>query len=262
MQTEGAIPDDMDFLTSSKNRFRVLKALTDGPWEPSELRKKLEVPRSTFRRILTELEDREWAENTQEGYKTTPLGSYVVDFFSDSIEKMEKVDKLSVFFEQVPFSEIDVDFKTLVGSDITVQEPYTPHAPMEHLLDSLEETQKVRGFAPIITDAYADAYYEAIEENGTEINHILSERVAGIISRRYTDQMKDIIDTGMEETRVYEGEFPVGLTMFDDRVLMYSLDETGVMNAILETDDEELYDWAEEYYTEYRKEAVAFENYF
>lgn len=262
MQEPEMIPDDMDFLTSSKNRFRVLRALVDGPWEPSELRKRLDVPRSTFRRILSELEDRQWAENTEAGYKTTPLGTYVADFFSESVEKMNKVDKLSVFFEEVPTSEIGVDFDIIAGSEVTVQEPYSPHAPMEHLLSSLEETDKIRGFAPIITDAYANAYYEAINENGTEVEHVLSEDVARIIKRRYPEQMKEAIDTGRTETYVYEGDFPLGITLFDDTVLLYSLDENGVMKAILENNNDELYDWAENYYRNYREQSKPFENYF
>jgi len=262
MQEPERIPDDMDFLTSSKNRFRVLRALVDGPWDPSELRKGLDVPRSTFRRILSELEDRQWAENTQAGYRATPLGEYVVDVFSESVEKMDRVNKLSGFFEEVSFSEVSVDFDTVAESSVTVQEQYAPHAPMEHLLSSLEDTDEVRGFAPVITDAYADAYYQAIKENGTEVEHILSESVARIIRRRYPEQMKDTMDTDRTETYVYSDEFPLGLTMFDDSVLLYSLDENGVMKAILENDDEELYDWAQDYYEGYLEKAEPFEKYF
>lgn len=253
------LPDNMGYLTSSPNRVAVLRSLVEGPGKPSELRDRLGIPRSTFQRILSELQERNWAEKRDGVYSATPLGEYVEGYFSDCVETMSTLDRLEAFFEYVPFSEIDVGFGTLVESEITVPDTYSPHAPMERVLEVLEDADEVRGVSPVITESHSEAFHEAVLD-GTKVVNVIERSVAETIFTRYDDRLEDVRGTGRTETYVYDGEFSLGLSIMDDTVFVGAYDEDGIARATLENDSEEMLEWAERYHERYKQESKPLES--
>lgn len=251
-RTEGTeLPENMEYLTSSSNRITVLRALVDEPGKPAEMRDRLDMPRSTFQRILSELQERSWAEKQDGVYSATALGEYVEGYFDDYLTTMNTLDELECFFDYVPFSEIDVGFDTLVESEITVSDAYSPHAPMERLLEALDDADEVRGLAPIITDSHAEAYHDAILED-TYVENVVERTVADIIVSRYEGWFDEVRGSGRTETYIYEGSFPLGLTIMDDTVFVGAYDDDGIARTLLENDTEEMLEWAEEYHEKYK----------
>ncbi|MFP4174999.1 MAG: helix-turn-helix transcriptional regulator [Halobacteriales archaeon] len=248
------IPENIEYLTSSSNRVTVLRSLVEGPGKPSELRDRLGIPRSTFQRILSELQDRNWAKKTNGAYSATPLGEYVEGYFSECVGTMSTLDELERFFEYVPFSEVDAGFEILVESEITVSDSYSPHAPMERILDALEDADEVRGIAPVITDTHAKAYHDAILD-GTYVENVVQTTVADAIFSRYDEWFDDVSQNGRTETYIYEGELTLGLTIMDGTVFVGAYDDDGIARALLENDTDEMLEWAEAYHDRYKREA-------
>lgn len=257
----GGLPENIEYLTSSCNRVTVLRALADEPGKPAEVRERIDIPRSTFRRILTELQERNWVEKNGGVYAATPLGEYVEGYFTECLGKMETLDNLTCFFEYVSFSEIDIGFESLVGSEVTVSGSYSPHAPMERYLEALEDADEVKGLSPVITDAYAETFYEAILDGDVYVENILQKEVADAILSRYRGMLEDVRETGNTETYLYEAEFPFGLSVFDGKVFLGAYDEDGILRALLETDDEEVLKWAERKYNGYKRESAELDSY-
>ena len=254
-RTEGTeLPDNMEYLTSSSNRITVLRALVNEPGKPAEMRDRLDMPRSTFQRILSELQERSWAEKQNGVYSATALGRYVESHFDDYLTTMNKLDELECFFEYVSFSEIDVSFDKLVESEITVSDTYSPHAPMERLLEALEDADEVRGLAPIITDSHAEAYHDAILD-GTHVENVVERTVADIIVSRYEGWFDEVRGSGRTETYIYEGSFPLGLTIMDETVFVGAYDDDGIARALLENDTDEMLEWAEKYHEKYKSKS-------
>ena len=257
----GGVPDNIEFLTSSHNRGVVLRSLKDGVAEPTELRRDLDMPRSTFRRVLSELQEKRYIEKRGRGYVATPLGEYVEEHFSEYINKMGTVEKLSEFYEHVPPSELDVGIGTVAESDIVLSESFKPHAPVERFLEALDEGEELRGLAPVISNVYTEAYKKALLEDSPESEVVFSKKIAEAMLARQEDMFEYIISECLTQSYVYDGEFTLGLAIIDGEVFVGSYDSDGIMRGLLENDTEEMVAWAEDYYERHKQEVEPFEEY-
>jgi len=257
----GGVPDNIEFLTSSHNRVVVLRALTQGVEEPTELRRELGMPRSTFRRVLSELQDRRYVEKNGRGYTATPLGEYVEEHFSDYLDKMGTVEKLSEFYEHVPPSEIDVETETVAESDLVLSESFNPHAPVERFLEALDDGDTLRGLAPVVSNVYTEAYQKALLEDSAESEVVFSRKIAEALLARQEEMFEYVMETCLTQSYVYDGEFTLGLAIIDGKVYIGSYDNDGIMRGLLENDTDEMLSWAEDYYERHKKEVEPFESY-
>lgn len=255
---EDRVPDNIEYLTSSCNRVKVLGALTERAGEARQLREEIGMPRSTFRRILSELEDRGWVERTDGVYHATPLGEYVEAYFTDCVDTMGTVDRLAEFYEYAPFSEIDVEFEVLAESRVVVSEDYRPHAPIEEYLRAVEEADEIRALSPVISELYSEKYYEAITQRGTRVENVIRDRVAETILENWRGRMEEVRGHGNTETYVYEGEIPFGLMVADGVVYLTGHDDGGVMQVLVVNDADEMVGWAEDYLESYKRDAEPF----
>jgi predicted transcriptional regulator len=256
-----SIPENMEYLTSSRNRVKVLRSLVGASGTPEEVRDGLGVPRSTFQRILSELQERNWVEKRDGVYTVTPLGEYVEGYFSDSVEEMSTVDRLERFFEYVPFSEVGVGFDAIAESEVTLSQPSNPHAPTERTLGALEEADEVRALSPVITDIHSKRFYEAILNDETYVENVIPSSVAEAILSRYEGRFDDVRGTGKTETYVYDGELPLGLMVIDGTAFLGAYDDDGIARALVENDTDEMLEWARGYHEEYKESSETFDGY-
>jgi hypothetical protein len=63
-----------------------------------------------------------------------------------------------------------------------------------------------------------------------------------------------MVDTGRFEVHVHDGDIPYYLGILDDTVQM-GVNEDGEPRGLLETDSEEVREWAENRYESYKQEA-------
>lgn len=255
------VPENIEFLTSSHNRIVVLRALTNGAAEPAELRRELGMPRSTFRRVLSELQERRYVEKSRGCYEATSLGEYVESHFSDYLDRMSTVEKLSEFYEHVPPSEIDVEIETVAESELTLAESFNPHAPVERFLEALDEGDELRGLAPVVSNVYTEAYQKALLEDSDESEVVFSRKIAEALLARQEEMFQYIIDTCLTQSYVYDGEFTLGMAIIDGEVYIGSYDSDGIMRGLLENDTDEMLEWAEGYYESHKEEVEPFESY-
>jgi len=255
------VPDSIEFLTSSKNRIVVLRALTEGNVEAPELRRELGMPRSTFRRVLSELQERKYVEKKGSTYAATPLGEYVEEHFSGYISRMNTVERLSEFYEHVPPSEIGVDFETLAESEVVLSESYNPHAPVERFIEALDDGGKLKGLAPVISNVYTEAYRNVLLERDADSEVVFSKKIAEVLLSRQEEMFHDIVENCLTQSYVYDGGFELGLGIVDGTVYVGSYDADGIMRGLLENDTDEALAWAEGYYESHKQDVEPFESY-
>lgn len=256
-----SVPENIEYLTSSCNRVKVLRELVDGSGKPEGLREGLGIPRSTFQRILSELQERNWAEKRGGEYTATELGEYVEEYFTDCVSEMSTLDRLERFFEHAPFSEVGVGVGVLSESEVVVSSSVRPHAPTERTLSDLEEADEFYGLAPVITDVHSRRFHEAILEGDTYIENVVQDSVVRTIVSRFDGRYEDVRGTEMTDTYVYEGEMPIGLGILDGTVHVSAFDDDGIARALIVNDTDEMLEWARGYHTRYEEEAVPMEEY-
>jgi predicted transcriptional regulator len=255
------VPANIEFLTSSKNRVVVLRALTEGDTEAPELRRELGMPRSTFRRVLSELQERKYVEKSGAEFAATPLGEYVEEHFSEYTSRMNTVERLSEFYEHVPPSEIDIDFETLAESELFLSESYNPHAPVERFIEALNEGGNLRGLAPVISNVYTEAYRNVLLERDADSEVVFSRKIAEALLSRQEEMFHDIVENCLTQSYVYDGGFELGLGIVDGTVYVGSYDDDGIMRGLLENDTDEALSWAEGYYESHKQDVEPFESY-
>jgi len=239
----------------------VLRALTDERAEPAELRRDLGMPRSTFRRVLSELRERRYVKKNRGSYTATALGEHVEEHFSEYIDKMQTVEKLSEFYEYVPPSEIDVEIDTVAESELFLSESLNPHAPVKRLMEALDEGDELRGLAPVVSNVYTEAYQKALLEDSPESEVVFSKKIAEALLARQEEMFQYINETCLTQSYVYDGEFTLGLAIIDGSVYIGSYDSDGIMRGLLENDTDEMLAWAEGYYESHKQDVEPFDSY-
>jgi predicted transcriptional regulator len=251
----GRLPEealgDVAFLARSVNRVRVLDLLAREAHPPRELSDRTGTSRSTLRRILSEFEERDWAERRPDGaYTATATGALVVEELTPFVESMETIRRLGGAVGWLPLDTLSLEeFR-----DATVIRPEAndPLAPASYLTERLDGTSEFRclvrlappvGFEIRMRDAVADGRLttEHVITRG-ELDYILdqSERPA-----RWAEYV-----SGGANLYCYDGEIPCNVFVFDETVV---LGKTG--QPFIGTDHEAVRRWAVAEIESYRAEA-------
>lgn len=78
--------EDIEWLARSKHRVAVLRAIASKPHTNRELRESLGVSQVTMRRILTDMNEKAWADSEGWNYSATPLGELVLPLLSPLVD--------------------------------------------------------------------------------------------------------------------------------------------------------------------------------
>jgi predicted transcriptional regulator len=254
------VPDNIEYLTSSCNRVKLLRELVEASGKPEQLREGLGIPRSTFQRILSELQERNWAKKRDGAYTATELGEYVEEHFTDCVSEMSTLNRLERFFEHAPFSEVGVGVGVLSESEVILSSSTKPHAPTERMLSDLEEADEFYGVCPVVTNMHSKRFHEAILDS-TYVENVVQGTVMDTILSRFDGRYEDVRGTDMTDTYVYEGEMPIGLGIMDGTVHVSAFDDDGIARALIVNETDEMLEWARGYHARYEEEADPVEEY-
>lgn len=239
----------VECLSNSFQRVRVLAALTDASADLRELMDGLDIPRTSLQRNLSVLEQRGWIKRVSPGYTTTTRGSLLTNVFIEMLERIQRIETLTPFLDEVNLSAA-VDIDQLDEFLVTVPRPRRPHAPIIRLLDIFETAEQMRAFSPVVAGLLAKRYYRPSEITGDH-EFILSKNAIDARRRPNTDEWRDEIAMEQEihiEIRVADDEFPYGLFVCEDTVALAAYNNTGRMQALIESESDESIRWGEQIY--------------
>jgi len=264
MTEPSAIPEaaleDIAYLSRSENRIRILETLTADAHSRRELADVTGTSRTTLGRILSELEDRNWATRTTDGeYVATPRGEHAAAEFLPLVASMQTLRELGEAARWIPTEELSLDLHHFRDATVRQTAPNEPVEPGRYL-------------APLIRDGSTLTTLTFIApprdvgramQNGVSSGQLTAEHVlaGGLIEhlREHSDgppQWHDYITAGAR-VYYYDGHIPCNLFIVDGTVLL--LNDRANAGEVIESENETVRSWAHELIATYREIAEPIE---
>lgn len=251
--------EDIAYLSRSENRVRILEALTTGAYPRRELEEITGTSRTTLGRILTELEDRGWANRTTDGaYEATPTGTHIANEFRPLLEAIQTVRELGEAVALVPTDELSIGLRYF--RDATVRRP-EPNEPLEidnYLADILRDATAfytLTFLAPPL--AVGHAMRDGVLAGQLTAEHVFAGGLVGYLRDHPAGPppWQDYIEAGAQVYR-YDGHIPCNLFIVDETVLIENSQAArGEIDTVIETRNETVRAWAFELLETYRKKS-------
>lgn len=250
--------EDVEFLALSANRVTVLQSLAEGPRSRSALAEETGASQATLGRILADFEDRSWARPTDGGYEATATGRLVADAFSDLLDALELEVDLRDIVAYLPTDELGFDLARLTDATITVPTETRPNAPVQRLIDLERDAAEVRAFSHAFNEQTLSLMADRATDGTVRFRGVFSPDVVEALAsddalRRH---LLALVDAEPAAVRVRSAGVPVAGTLVDARVHLLVRDESGVLRASIDTDDDVVREWADDAFERYWTDAV------
>ncbi|WP_172795729.1 winged helix-turn-helix domain-containing protein [Haloferax sp. Q22] len=234
---------ELQYLFGTENRLNILFSLAERPRPADELQTALDIPRTTLRRTLNELEDRGWiTSGAKQVFSLTFGGRILATALDSSVSRVNQLVDLSKVLDQLPqsvheelFGDVQAEtFLRLTDQySMTVGTPEQPYAPAERVLEVLTEVDRLYGFMPVYNPLYGDLIQRFIERD-SEIELLVTPSVANRVSegvRRGRDTMFG------EKSRFFvASELPsYELFLTPNKVLVTAYNDQNLACGLLET---------------------------
>lgn len=249
---------DVSYLTRSRNRVKILRAVASESIPPRELVEMLGISRSTLQRILSELEDRKWAKRTPEGhYVATPTGTHVVNELVPFVESMEIIRELGGAVATLPTDSLSLGIKHFRDATVIRPAPNDPNAPGSYFATAIRDTAELRCAVDLAAPlSLEEAMRERVDDGVLQSEHVLTDRLF-----RYNCQhperaqtWQDLAQSGADVYR-YDGAIACNVFVLDETVLLGETPPDGEGCTLIETDSERVVEWAHWFIEEYRTKA-------
>ncbi|MCO8254941.1 DUF1724 domain-containing protein [Haladaptatus sp. AB618] len=238
--------DEIEFLALSSNRVTVLDTLCDDSYTRRELEEQLTASQPTLGRILRDLQERGWITYDGRRYTTTATGQLVAEEFVDLLETVETELKLREVVEWLPTEAMDFDLRHLSDATITTPSQTKPGAPVQRVLELLHRSSHVQLFSYAFNEQSLGVIRQRVLDGAQTFEGVLSEDALAMITHdsALREQLRDLVESGDAEIRLYDGEIPFAVTITDDVTHLLLRDQDDFLRAALDTDDEAVLTWA------------------
>ena len=245
------------FLAGSANRVRILETLRDQPHRQCELTEACDLSRSTVHRTLDGLEGRGWVEQIAGGYRLTVGGDLVLSQYAALESAIERVDEWGAFLNRLGDLGDTIPLAALSEATLVASAPEDPHAATAHFADGLATTttEEFYAISGIVSPRFNEAARELVATD-TEMEMIIDGSVFETSSTDYEAALDDAYSLDNFTLYLYPDDLAFGLAIFDERVLISTHDERGVLRECLDSTDDTLRTWACGVYDDHRSVAT------
>lgn len=266
MQTMVEPLDEVEFLTTSKHRVTVLQSLREAPRDRRDLRGITGASSPTMSRILIDFEQRDWLKRDGDRYRLTPLGVFVADRLVEFVDAMAVEHRLRDIWEWLPHEMDGFSIDLFSDVKITRPSPGYPDRAIERRLSLIAGASRWHGLgvAMLGLRTLHDAFERFLDQaDDLTCVYIYPPTVFEEILAWGEETIHEAAQTASYTPLVHDG-LPVDdrfeVCLFDDLVTICCYDdETGALQAIIETESEEARAWAERLFSRYRSEADPFD---
>ena len=237
----------------------VLQTLNqEGPMDARTVRDQTEASRSTVKRTLDALSEREWVTQIDGEYQITPTGSVVLDGYLEFETTIQTATRVAPVFRWLPDFEPSFDLREL--ADATVVEPVEgePYAPSVRQTELMQSVEFFHGLFPSIGVEGTRFVHERIISGELTAEIVVSTGVAATIRKEpYASLFDEQMATGRLTLFVAERvPYYLGIPA-NGSVHLGVEDDDGLPRALLETEATAVRQWAIEQYDAYRERASA-----
>lgn len=250
---------EMAYLSRSENRLRILDELSRTSWSRRDLCEATDVARATLDRIVTELEDRDWARRNPDGaYVATERGRAVARETRGSLEALATIGRLGDLVGWFRTEEGAVDPRHL--ADATVHRPSAvdPTVTVERMTRLMREAATFRclvGVAPPVE--FERAMRDSVVERDLAPEHVITEAELSAILEQpgRVRRWREYLEGGAALYR-YDGATPCNVLVFDGTVVVgNSPSDVAPPFTVVESANEGVLEWATDLVETYRERA-------
>jgi len=253
----GSPVDDISYLTRSEHRVPTLVALTSRPRSRSELCELTGVSSSTIRRTLGEFEARNWIR--KEGYKyvATRLGEAIASGMEELIDRFEAERKLRDVWHWLPDEVSEFPIETWAEMTVPLAEPDSPYRPVNRFKSLLRETNTFRFLGPEV--ALMEPCLDVLDQlltSGVAVTVVDRPNCHTYFLSTYPEQCAEMLKRDNFTVLEHDELPPYGLGFLDDRTLVTCYEQdSGTVQAVIETDAPAVREWARSLYRSFETEA-------
>lgn len=253
-----SVLSDIEFLTRSEHRVQALRVLAEEPLTRGELSERTGASASTVGRILDAFESRQWVAKDGTSFEATQLGRHVHVGVQTLIGRMASERQLRPIWPHLPPEvAVELPFELLGDATVSVSSPDAPYRPIDRLLELLEGTSRFRfvGFELALFEVCRDELRDHILD-GMTAEVVDPPEISEHLITTYPEFCETVFATGRVTVRPHDDLPEYGLSLFDERVAVCVYDRSsGTMVGLIDTDDPEVYAWAEDRFRAYWDEA-------
>lgn len=238
---------EIEFLARSQNRIEVLAALVETPHTRRDLAERLDVSQPTLGRILGDLAERNWVETERGRYRATPTGELVAAGITDLRERLETETRLREVVEWLPTDALGFDFRHLADAAITTPTRTRPNAPIQAMLDLLENADRALLLSYAFNEQKLDRIHDRAVGGELTTRGVFAEEAIDAVTATadLRRRLREVVAAESAEIRVTAAEVPLAMEVTDTRTHFLLRDEDGIVRASLDTGDEAVRAWAE-----------------
>ncbi|MCU4750521.1 MarR family transcriptional regulator [Halobacteria archaeon AArc-curdl1] len=248
---------DIAYLARSEHRIPALVALTERPRSRSELCELTNVSSSTIRRTLNEFEDRLWIRKDGYQYAATRLGEAIATEMDDLIDRFETERKLRDVWHWLPDDISEFPIETWSELTVTIANPNVPYRPVTRFESLLEKTATLRFVRPEVAlmDPCFDVLYQQVDD-GVDVTLIDRPNCHTYFLSTYPERSSELLQQD-NFTVLEHDELPLhGTGLLDERVVISCYEQdSGTVQAVIDTDVLAVREWAQSVYERYRSDA-------
>lgn len=253
--------EEINLLTQSPVRVRILKLLHEqGELDRRELTEQFDVSRVTVKRNLDALEQQGWIANSRPGYGITPLGEIVVEEFYPAIDTFKLNQTLRPFLQWFPEDDLEFDVRALADAKVVVSDSSNPYAPVNRHLEVMQSADRFRCLLPAVALQPMMAARDCVIEYDQEQEVVFGANVASTLEEEpeYEEVIDELAELDNCRLLVARSELSYYLGLCEECVQIGVEDDDGVPKALVETEAEEVREWAEGTYQDYLIRAEPF----
>jgi predicted transcriptional regulator len=250
--------EGISFLAGSEGRVSVLRELAEAPCRPCELRERTAASRTAIHRTLSGFEEYGWVRKQEERYSLTAAGRHVSEQYEDLATAVAHGRRFSEFLATFPPAD-DLPFP--FDGDICVSTPTEPQAAETFFFERLpRDTDRFRGFSPVLTQRMVDSFEPTIEA-GTTVELVYDESFAQCVRESYPEMVDLAVESRNVRIDVVPESIESGLALVDDEVFLKAYGPRGDLRACLESSDEQLLNWAEDWFDRMSADSIPLARY-
>jgi hypothetical protein len=177
-----------------------------------------------------------------------------------ALSLVDVVERLRPFVRWFPDDELEFDLRALEDATVVAADSSDPYAPVNRHIEAMERADRFRCLLPAVGLPAMTVARDRVVDGGCRQELIYGREIAATVRSQpeYGRLIDEMLEAKSCELYVADRRVEFYLGLFEDGVQLGVENDDGVPRALVETDAEEVREWAERTYDRYRSRAEPF----
>lgn len=227
-------------------RRALLEAISDAqPVPATDLERTVDSSVSTINRVVSRFEGEGLLRRTADGIVMTEAGTLLHSETERFIETVDAASDLQPLLSALSNAPLAFDTDWIFESTVTRATPTDPYAPLSRYSELFAGADEKRlvGDQFVVPKRGVEAAMREIGES-VHCTCVWSSAALDRMAEQYPDVMEWSAERENLTARVAES-VSLDLALFDDHLLVYGFDDTGIISVLVDTDTTAAVEWGD-----------------